>query len=456
MQSFLTLSTRFIVDGNWTCRDDLPKETTGSGYTNNVIKTPPKADATNATHTYAPVAAVLAPVNGIAPSAAELAAEVGPAKETKPQTSKPITATATDAATTAATKAQEVAAGAAAGLAGVAGAAATFVNGDKTKSVGGEPKATGTTDPINPIKALADATAPSTIVAAAQGVIAPSSSAPKTLPDPADLHGQPMKDLADTVGSPSVVSVSVASARNLANTFLQHVAPDPADQHGQPIKDLADGMGSPSIITAPVATVKDVANAAHQFVNGINGTTTPGATPVTEVPSSIIPAPLKDFAKAIPAPTAPAVKDAAAAPAKIEQPPASTDPADPKDPIALVPAAALTDAPAEPALDSVVSPSEEKAAEAAAPGRTEVPAVVATKALELAAGATAAVGATVAAATALGNGNKKSDAPATAAEPTTLTTIASTVASNAGIAIKSLTGVDPINANPVSTTGSPL
>ncbi|KAI9574999.1 immunoglobulin E-set, partial [Boletus coccyginus] len=34
---------KFIVDGRWRCRDDLPQEDDGHGNMNNVLRTPEKA-----------------------------------------------------------------------------------------------------------------------------------------------------------------------------------------------------------------------------------------------------------------------------------------------------------------------------------------------------------------------------------------------------------------------------
>lgn len=396
---------RFVVDGQWTVRDDLPKERNNEGIVNNVVRTPPQADATNATHHSEPVAEVAPTVNGIAPSAAEVAAEAGP--EPTPEVDTSIPAQATAAVT--------------AGAASAVAAAHDLVNG--------EPKVDAVETPApthgDPIKALADATAPSPITAvpiaavadvaaAAKEFVAPTAeptAVPQVLP-----VSQPIKDLADATAPSAAVATSVETVQNTVAAAHEFVnggpltpAEAPADAAAevcQPIKALADATAPPAVIAVPVETVKNLGSATQEFVNGINGGTT-AETPVTEKVEAIIPPTLVD--------------------------PAATE--------------ALT---STGTTENILDDGEDDGTVITHAAELVVGAAAATSAAVLAAVSTEKAPTFEEPATTTTTSEPTAAAPVTEEPVSTVSAVASTVASNVGLAIKSLTGVDPINAAQVN------
>ena len=210
----------------------------------------------------------------------------------------------------------------------------------------------------------------------------------------------PIKDLADaTVAGPheSTLSNEVEVSR--------------------PLEDLAGTTAPLPTMAASLDNAKDVVIAAHESVNGINGPP-PGATPGAEVPPKTALPPSEDV-------------DITAE--------------GEKSPVSLL------------AIDPVASPTEEAIAETSMPRMAEAPRSAATKVVGLAARTAAAVGATTVN-TVIPSREKGSDdavapvpeEPSLFKEPSLLTSVASNVASNVGLALKSLTGIDPINPNKVN------
>jgi hypothetical protein len=257
-------------------------------------------------------------------------------------------------------------------------------------------------------------------------------SAPKT----AEFRKDVAADVANTVKSsdnqeePASTMVPSAPIKDLADAtsplatvvgpqeFIAPKSGEPASNHGvevsQPLKNLAEATAPLPAVAASVDYAKDVVNAAHEFINGSNGPP-PGATPGAELPPK-----------------------AALPPSKYADITAEGE----KSSVSPL------------AIDPVVSPTEEAIAETPMPRMTEVPRSVATKVVELAAGTAGA--ATVN--TVTPSREKDSDDAAARVpeesslfkEPSLLTSVASNVASNVGLALKSLTGIDPINPNKVN------
>lgn len=236
-----------------------------------------------------------------------------------------------------------------------------------------------------------------------------AASAATDIPTP---PSEPIKALADTTAPPTFVAT--------VQEFVASKASEPVRIHeveaSQPLKDLAEATAPMPGVTASVITARDVVNAAHEFVDGINGPS-PGATPNVELsPEAALPP-----------------SRGADVTAKGEKPSVSTL-----------------------AIDPAVTPTEEATAETPTPSMTEVPHSVANEVAEPAMGTAEAVDTTSIGAVIPPEVKDPVDAAApipgelSIEGPSLLTTFASNVASNVGLALKSLTGIDPINPNKVN------